>query len=97
MFGSGMATLIISNEEMNGIMKIIKSLEESGLLIKGVSVTIKNKANEQKLGFLEILLGTSGASLLGNLVTCKGAIAASQERETNLPGRGTMRAVEGKN
>ena len=40
MFGSGMATLIISNEEMNGIMKIIKSLEESGLLIKGVSVTI---------------------------------------------------------
>ena len=92
MFESGMTTLKISNEEMNGIIKIIKSLEESGLLVKIVRVTIKNKAKEQKLGFPGILLGTSGASLLGNLVTCKGAIATSQERETNLPGRGTMRA-----
>ena len=52
-FGSGNTTLIISNEEMNDIMKIIKSLEESGLLIKGVSKTIKNKAKEQKKDFLE--------------------------------------------
>ena len=52
MFGSGMTTLIISNEEMNDIMKIIKSLEESGLLIKSVSETIKNETKEQKGGFL---------------------------------------------
>ena len=49
-FGLGVTTLIISNEEMN-IMKIVKSLEESGLLMKTVSETIKNKAKEQKKGF----------------------------------------------
>ena len=48
LFGSGMTTLIISTEEMNDIMKTVKSLEESGLLIKGVSKTIKNEAKEQK-------------------------------------------------
>ena len=58
MFGSGFTTLIISNEEMNDIMKIVKSLEDSGLLIKGVSETIKNDAKEQKGGFLSMLLGT---------------------------------------
>ena len=67
MFGCGFTTLIISNEEMNDIMKIIKSLEESGLLIKGVSETIKNEVKEQNGGFLGMLLGTLGASLLGNL------------------------------
>ena len=46
MFGSGTTTLIISNEEMNDIMKIVKYLEESGLLIKGIAQTIKNKAKE---------------------------------------------------
>ena len=61
-------TLIISNEEMNDVMKIIKSLEESGLLIKGVSKTIKNEAKEQKGGFLIMLLDTLGANLLGNLL-----------------------------
>ena len=50
-FGSGITTLMISNEEMNDIMKIVKSLEESGLLIKGVSERIKNEAKEQKGGF----------------------------------------------
>ena len=50
MFGSGSMTLIISNEEMNDIMKIVKSLVESGLLVKGVSKTIKNEAKEQKGG-----------------------------------------------
>ena len=69
-------TLIISNEEMNDIMKIVKSLEESGLLIKGVSETIKNEAKEQKEGFVEMLLGTLGASLLGNLLTGKAKIRA---------------------
>ena len=53
MFGSGMTTLIISNEEMNDILKIIKSLEESGLLTKGVSETIKNEAKQQKRVFSE--------------------------------------------
>ena len=53
MFRSGFTTLIISNEEMNEIMKVINSLEESGLLIKGVSETIKNKAKEKKEDFLE--------------------------------------------
>ena len=71
-FGSGITTLIISNKEMNDIMKIVKSLEESGLLIKDVSETIKNKAKEQKGGFLGMLLGTLGASLSGNLLTGKG-------------------------
>ena len=51
MFGPGFTTLIISNEEMNDIMKIVKCLEEFGLLIKGVSETIKNEAKEQKGGF----------------------------------------------
>ena len=87
MFTSGNTTLIISNEEMNDIMKIVKSLEESGILIKGVSETIKNEAKEQKGGFLGMLLGALGASLWGNLLTCKGAIATSQ-------GRGTIRADE---
>ena len=62
-------TSIISNEEMNDITKIVKSLEESGLLTKGVSETIKNKSKEQKVGLLTMLLGTLGASLLGNLLT----------------------------
>ena len=74
MFGSGTTTLITSNEEMNDIMKIIKSLEESGSLIKDVREIIKNEAKEQKGGFLRMLLGTLGASLLGNLLTDKGTI-----------------------
>ena len=55
MFGSGTLTLIISNEEMNDIMRIVKSLEGPALLIKGVSQTIKNESKEQKGGFLGIL------------------------------------------
>ena len=78
MFGTGTTTLIISIDEMNNIMKIVKSLEESGLLIKGVSKTIENEAKQQKGGFLGILLGTLGASLLENLITGKGAIRAGE-------------------
>ena len=76
---------------MENIMKIVKSLEESGLLIKGISKipklikTIKNEAKEQKEGFLRMLLGTLGASLLGNLVTEKGKFRV---------GEGTIRAGE---
>ena len=79
MFRLGVTTLIISNEEMNDIMKIVKSLEESGLLIKGVSKTIKNETYEQKGEFHGVLLDTLGASLLGNLLTGKGTISASQD------------------
>ena len=68
---------------MNDIMKIIKSLEESGLLIKSISETIENEVKEQKRGFLSVLLGTLGASLLGNLSIGKGTIRA---------GEGTVRA-----
>ena len=67
MFGSGFTALIISNEKLNDIMKIIKYPEKSGLLIKGVSETIKNEA--KKAGFLGILLGTFSASLFRNLLT----------------------------
>ena len=69
MFGSGTTTLIISNEKMIDITIIVKLLEKSGLLIKDVSETIKNKAKEQKDRFLCMLLGTLGGSLLGNLLT----------------------------
>ena len=80
MFGSGVRTFINSNEEMNDFMKVIFiSLEESGLLIKGVRETIKNEAKEQKGGFPRMLLGTLGASLLGNLLTGKGTIRAGQD------------------
>ena len=79
MFRSGFTTLLIPNIEMNDIMKIVKSLEESGLLTKGVRETIKNEANEQKGGFLGMLLRTLGASLLGNLLTGKCTIRAGEE------------------
>ena len=85
MVRSGFTTLIISNEEMNGIMKIVKPLEESGLLTKDVSKTIKNEAKEHKGEFLGRLLDTLGASLLGNLLTGRGTITA---------GEGTNRAGE---
>ena len=66
------------NEEMNDIMKIVKSLEESVLLIKGVSQTIKNEVKEQKGGYTGMLLGTLGASLLGNLLTGKSTIRTGE-------------------
>ena len=72
--------LIIEQEDMNNIMKIIKALENSGILLKGVSKAIKNETKEQKGGFLSMLLGTLGASLLGNLLT---------------GGKGIMRAGDG--
>ena len=82
MFGSGNTTLIISNEELNDNMKTVKSLKESDSL-KSVSKTIKNEGNEQKGEFLGMLLGTLGATLLGNLLT-----------GTIRRGEGTIRAGE---
>ena len=88
--GSGNnTTLIISNNEIEGIINIVKSLEDSGLLLKGITETIQNEVKEQKGGFLKLSVGTLGASLLGNLLTGKRAIATSQ-------GRGIYRARKGK-
>ena len=75
-YRSGTTTLIISNKEMEDIIQIVKSLEDSGLLTKGVIETIKNEAKEQKREFLGMLLGTLGPSLVGNLLTGKGTIRA---------------------
>ena len=81
--GSGTTTLIISNDEMDDILKIVKSLENSGVLLKEVSETIQHEAKEQRGGFLGMLLGTLGASLLGDVLP-KG-----------LSGKGVIRAGEG--
>ena len=75
---SRMTALIISDEGMNDIMKIVMSLEESCLLIKGVSETLKNKTKEQKGVFLSMLLGKLGDSLLENLLTVKDTIIAGE-------------------
>ena len=64
--GSGNTTLIISNEEMNDLIKIIQVLENSNILLKEVTNTIKNETKERKGGYLSMLLGTLGVSLLGN-------------------------------
>ena len=84
--GSGVK-LIIEQEDMKDIMKIIKVLENSGISLKGVSKAIKNETKEQRGGFLSMLLGTLGASLLDNLLTGgKGIVRA---------GDGIVRAGEG--
>ena len=88
-FRLGMTRLIISIEEMDDIIKIVKSLEESDLLIKGISETIKNEAKEQKCGFLRICLGILSAVLLENLLTGKGV------KRSYIPGQGVMSAGEG--
>ena len=61
---------------MNDIIKIIKALEGSNILLKGVTEAVKNETEEQKGGFLSMLLGTLGASLLGNFLTGKGVVRA---------------------
>ena len=93
--GSGNTTLIISNDEINDIIKIVKSLEDSGLLLKGVTETVQNEVKEQKGGFLSMLLGTLGASLLGNLLTGRGINRAGKGRGINRAGEGVLRAGYG--
>ena len=85
MFGSSTMILIISNAEMNDIMKIVKYLEWSGLLIKCVSEANKNEAKERKGGLFSMLVSTLGVNLSGNLLASKGTIRA---------GESTVRAVE---
>ena len=92
--GSGNNTiLIISNKDMDDLIKIVRSLEDSGLLLKGVTESIQNEVKEQKGGFLSMLIGTLGASLLGNLLTGKGAFHA--RKRINKKGKGIHRAGEG--
>ena len=81
------ATLIISNEEINEIMNIAQTLEDSNILLKGVTKTIKNETKEQKGGFLSMLLGTLGARLLGDMLTEKGSVRAgygNKKRRRNV-------------
>ena len=78
---------MISNEEMNDKMKILQGLEDSNILLKGVTKTVQNEVKEQKGGFLSMLLGTLGASLLGNLLIGKGI---------NRAGEGIIRAGYGR-
>ena len=87
-----MTTLRISNEEIDDIMKIVKYLEDYDLLIKGVTKTTKNEAKEQKGGFLSMLLGTLGASLLGNILTGNGVKSKTPVRRVIKLGEGTIRA-----
>ena len=84
---------MISNEEINDIGKIIQALENSNILIKGVTKTIKNETKEQKGGFLSMLLGTLGASLLENLLTGKGIVRTGTG---NKKGKRIVRAGAGK-
>ena len=95
--GSGHnATLIISNDEMNDIIKKVKSLDDSGLLLKGVTETVQNEVKEQKGGFLSMLLGTLGASLLGNILAGKGTNRAGKGRGINRAGKGIVRVGYGR-
>ena len=80
---------------MEDVIKIIKSLEDSGLLLKGGTETVQKEVKEQKGGFLSILLGTLGASLLGNLLTGKGIYRAGKGKGINRAGEGIVRAGYG--
>ena len=82
---------------MNDTIKIVKSLEDSDLLLKGVTETVQNEVTEQKQGFLTMLLGTLGATLLGNILTSQCVKTTSQGRGINRSGksRGVNRAGEG--
>ena len=78
---------------MNDIMKIVQALEDSNTLLKGVTKTIRNETKEQKGVFLSMLLGTLGASFLGNLLNGKGILRAGSK---NKKGKGILRAGSGK-
>ena len=94
--GSRNTTLIISNDETEDIIKIIESPEDSGLLLKGITKVVQNEVKEQKGGFLSMLLGTLGASLLGNLLTGKGIYRAGKGKGINRAGEGVLRAGYGR-
>ena len=79
---------------MNYMIKIVQALEDSNILLKGVTKTIKNETKEQKGGFLRMLLRTLGASLLGTLLTGKGIVRAGSGINK---GKGIVRAGSGNN
>ena len=81
---------------MEDIVKIIKSLEDFGLLLKRVTETVQNEVKEQKRGFLSMLLGTLGAIVLGNLLTGKGIYRAWKGKGINKAGEGIVRAGYGR-
>ena len=94
--GSGHnTTLIISNNEMEDIIKIVQALEDSGLLLKGVTETVQNEVKEQK--GRRMLLGTLGAGLLGNLLTGKVVYRSGKGKGINRAGEGIVRAGYGNN
>ena len=93
--GSGNTTLIISNKDIEDLIKIVKSLEDSGLLLKGATEPVQNEVKEQKGGFLSMLLGTLGASLLENLLAGKGINKIG--KGINRAGEGIVRAGKGNN
>ena len=96
--GSGnTTTLIISNNKGEDIIKIVKSRENSGLLLKGITETVQNEVKEQKGGFLSMLLGTLGASLLENLLTGKGIYRAGKGKGIVRAGDRIVRAGYGNN
>ena len=82
--------MIIPNDKIEDIIKIVKSLEDSDLSLKEVTETVPNEVKEHKGGFLSMLLGTLGASLLGNLLTDKGVYRSGKGRS-----KGINRADEG--
>ena len=86
-------TLIISNKDMDDLIKIVKSLEDSGLSLKRITELVQNEIKEQKGGFLSMLLGTLDASLLGNLLTGKGV--NKEGKRIHRAGEGIVRAGEG--
>ena len=92
--GSGTTTLKVSNKEMNDIMKIVQALEDSNILLKGVTKIIKNQTKEQKGEFLSMLLSTLGASLFENLLEGNGIVRAGS---SNKKRKGIVRAATGKN
>ena len=85
--------LLISNKDMDDLIEIVKSLEDSGLLLKGITESVQNEIKEQKGGFLSMLLGTLSASLLGNLLTGKGV--SRKGKGIRSAGEGIVRAGEG--
>ena len=89
------ATLIISNNAMEDIIKTVRFLEGSGLLLKEITEAVQNEVKKQKGRFLSMLLGTLGANLLGNLLTGRGINKAGKDAGINRAGEGIVRTGYG--
>ena len=87
------AALITSNKEMNDIIKIVQGLEDSDILLKGVTKAIKNETKDKKGGFLNMLLGSLGAGRIGNILAGKRIVRASSGTKK---GKGIVRPGYGK-